>query len=150
MPNTESVAVMDALILLKEEMRNNEIENQINAIHRLKTVILSIGANKMNTELVPYLQELIQEEDDELLYAIAEELGVTGGLCQDKTTFLPLLESLAKQDETVVREEAIKSLTKICNQLNEREVNSYFCPMILRLASEEWFTGRMSACQLFC
>ena len=53
---------------------------------------------------------LIQDQDDEVLFAIAEELGQVWQLNNDKTIFLPLLESLAKSDETVVREQATKSL----------------------------------------
>lgn len=48
--------------------------------------------------------ELINSEDDEVLFAIAEELGRVFKQINDKTVFLPLLEDLAKQDETVVRE----------------------------------------------
>jgi len=51
-----------------------------------------------------FLIELIKSEDDEVLFAIAEELGKVFKLINDKTVFLGLLESLARQDETVVRE----------------------------------------------
>jgi hypothetical protein len=51
-----------------------------------------------------FFKELINSEDDEVLFAIAEELGKVFTLINDKTVFLPLLEDLAKQDETVVRE----------------------------------------------
>ena len=40
--------------------------------------------------------ELIVSEDDEVLFAIAEELGKVYTLINDKTVFLPLLEDLAK------------------------------------------------------
>ena len=50
---------MNALVLLKDEMRTDQIENQVNAIHRLKTVMLSIDANQTSTELVPFLKTLI-------------------------------------------------------------------------------------------
>jgi hypothetical protein len=40
--------------------------------------------------------ELIGSEDDEVLFAIAEELGKVYTLINDKTVFLPLLEDLAK------------------------------------------------------
>ena len=40
----------------------------------------------------------------------------------DKTTFLPLLENLAKVDETVVREQAVRSLTTICVDLSDAEM----------------------------
>ena len=48
--------------------------------------------------------DLIKTEDDEVLFAVAEELGKIFQLINDKTVFLPSLEALAKQDETVVRE----------------------------------------------
>ena len=48
--------------------------------------------------------DMIEEQEDEVLFAIAEELGQVWRLHQDKTLFLPLLEILASKDETVVRE----------------------------------------------
>jgi predicted transcriptional regulator len=65
---------------------------------------------------------LLTEQDDEVLFAIAEELGEVWNLNSDKTTFLPLLEKLAKCDETVVREQAIRSLTEISKQLSDTEM----------------------------
>lgn len=65
---------------------------------------MSIGQSETLTQLIPYLEELIKSEDDEVLFAIAEELGKVYTLIDDKTQFLPLLETLAKQDETVVRD----------------------------------------------
>jgi len=41
-----------------------------------------------------------------VLFAIAEELGKCYELLDDKLAFLPLLEKLARSDETVVREQA--------------------------------------------
>ena len=77
---------INALDLLQEEMNNDEINLKVNAIHRLRTVIMSIGAEETNRKLVDYLESkylkysnvflaLIKTEDDEVLFAIAEELG---------------------------------------------------------------------------
>lgn len=66
--------------------------------------------------------ELIKTEDDEVLFAVAEELGIVFPLIPDKTVFLPSLELLAKQDETVVREQAAKSLTTISECLSDAEI----------------------------
>jgi serine/threonine-protein phosphatase 2A regulatory subunit A len=71
-------------------------------------------------------------------------------LIPDKTIFLPLLENLAKVDETVVREQATKSLTNIAVHLSDAEIQNIFAPMVIRLAQGEWFTGRVSSCALFC
>lgn len=77
---------INALELLKEEMETEEIHLKVNAIHRLKTVILCIGVEDTVKKLIPYLESkllsplnnviaLIEKEDDETLFAIAEELG---------------------------------------------------------------------------
>lgn len=86
---------INALDLLKEEMQTEEIHLKVNAIHRLKTVILSIGVSETNNHLLPYLETLVAEQDDEVLFSIAEELGKVWVLLPDKTLFLPLLEKLA-------------------------------------------------------
>lgn len=72
--------------------------------------------NKDNivTMLLPYINEMIDIQEDEVLFAIAEELGKCFVLHPEKTLFMDLLEKLAKHDETVVREEATKSLINIC------------------------------------
>jgi len=67
----------------------------------------------------------------------------------DKTVFLPLLEKLAKCDETVVREQAARSLTVISESLSDAEMQNVFTPLVVRLAQAEWFTGRISSCGLF-
>lgn len=77
---------------------------------------------------------MIQNEDDETNFAIAEELGKVFKLINDKTVFLPQLETLAMHDETVVRVEATKSLNKICETLSDSEVQNNFAPLVLRLS----------------
>jgi hypothetical protein len=44
----------NGLSLLKQEMTNEEIHVKVNAIHRTKTVILSIGENETVSQLIPY------------------------------------------------------------------------------------------------
>lgn len=47
---------VNALDLLKEELETEEIHLKVNAIHRLKTVILCIGVEETLKKLVPYLE----------------------------------------------------------------------------------------------
>ena len=54
------VESVNALGLLKEEMQTEEIHLKVNAIHRLKTVILSIGPSEVQSGLIPYLQSKLQ------------------------------------------------------------------------------------------
>jgi hypothetical protein len=87
----------------------------------MKTVILSFGdmATQVEKELVPYLNDLVSSEDDEVLFAIAEELGTVFEYLTDKTIFIRILEDLARSDETVVRNRAAESLTTICGKLGD-------------------------------
>jgi serine/threonine-protein phosphatase 2A regulatory subunit A len=137
-----------ALELLKEEMQTDEIHLKVNAVHRLKIVILTLN-NQVVDKLIPYLDSLIGTEDDEVLFAIAEELGATWQLLPSRDNYLPLLEKLAKSDETVVREQAARSLISIAHEMTEDEIASNFAPLVVRLAQADWFTGRVSSCWLF-
>ena len=139
----------NGLTLLKQEMQCEEVNIKVNAIHRLKTIIMSLELNDVTNQLIPYLKELISTEDDEVLFAIAEELGKVFDLLTDRTLFLSLLEDLSREDETVVRDMAAQSLCKISEQLGDAEMMNVFCPIVIKLAQSEWFTGRISSCQLF-
>lgn len=62
-------------------------------------------------------------ECDEVLFSIAAELGnreiaEAGGI----DSISPLLEKLAKSDETVVREEASKSIAKLADHMTESDI----------------------------
>ena len=46
----------NGLTLLKMEMLNEEVHVKVNAIHRLTTVILSIGKDEAVSQLIPYLE----------------------------------------------------------------------------------------------
>ena len=137
---------INALELLKEEMSTEEIHLKVNAIHRLKIVVLCLGQADSVSQLLPYLDckylnlkcqlylALVNQEDDEVLFAIAEELGKVWELHSDKTVYLPLLEKLAKSDETVVREQAARSLISISEALTDAEIQNVFTPLVIRLA----------------
>lgn len=141
---------VNALELLKEELAADEVNLKVNAIHRMKTVMMSMSDDEIRNDLFAYLDQLIQHECDEVLFAIAEELGKSEifHLC-DVTQLLESLEKLACSDETVVREQASLSLRNICVNMNESDVQDIFIPLVLKLASSDWFPGRVSACSLF-
>jgi serine/threonine-protein phosphatase 2A regulatory subunit A len=43
----------------------------------------------------------------------------------------------------------VKSFQSISTSLTENEIQNTFAPLIIRLGSAEWFTGRITACHLF-
>jgi serine/threonine-protein phosphatase 2A regulatory subunit A len=67
------------------------------------------------------------------------------------TLVLPYLENLCAHDETVVRERAVSSITKLLDLYADNDINNYIIPLIIRLASNEAnFTCRVSATLLMC
>ena len=71
------------LDVLREEMESEEISYRVNAVHRMRVVASLIPGDKIKSQLLPYIdcnaihfmKELIKKEEDEVLFALAEELG---------------------------------------------------------------------------
>lgn len=139
---------INAIDLLKEEMQTDEPHLKVNAIHRLKTVSMAISREDYRNQLVPYLDQLIDKECDEVNFSIAAELGKpevveAGGI----DAIIPLLEKLGKSDETVVRDEAASSLNNLIEHcLSDNDVQTMIVPLIDRLVK---LNGRVTACKLF-
>jgi serine/threonine-protein phosphatase 2A regulatory subunit A len=89
--------------------------------------------------------DLIRKEEDEVLFAIAEELGKVFTLLENKLVLLPLLEALCCTDETVVREQAVKSLSKIAETLANPDIQNIVVPTVIRLATMEALPSRLSS-----
>ena len=68
------------------------------------TVSNRVEHSKFKSITIYIVLVLIDKEEDEVLFAIAEELGKVWEMIQNKTVFIPILERLARSDETVVRE----------------------------------------------
>ena len=49
----------------------------------------------------------------------------------------------------MVREQAIRSLIEIASELSDGEMQDVFCPIVIKLASAEFFTGRVASIGLF-
>lgn len=92
------------------------------------------------------------EDEDEVLTALSEELGgfveYVGGPEYGHVLLSPL-ENLAAIEEPLVREKAVESLNKICEQLSQSQVEDFFIPLTARLSKADWFTSKISATGLF-
>ena len=62
-----------ALGLMKEELKNEEIERRIEAMRRIGVVAKVIGPEQARTTLLDLLRESV-EDDDEVLLAMAKSL----------------------------------------------------------------------------
>lgn len=143
---------MDPLQLLQEDLKDDDYEQAIHSIKRLSLIAQALGPARTRTELIPFLIEYCDQDNDEALTAIAAQLGDFSELIGGPThvpTLLFLLEKLAGEEECVVRDAAVKSLAKLVNHFQKADIATKFVPLIRRLANGDWFTTRVSACSLF-
>ncbi|OAA44854.1 protein phosphatase PP2A regulatory subunit A [Metarhizium rileyi] len=139
------------IAVLIDELKHDDVLLRLNAIHRLSTIALALGADRTREELIPFLDESVEDED-EVLVALSEELGsfieYVGGPSYGHVLLSPL-ENLAAIEEPVVRDKAVESLNKICESLDAQQVEEYFIPLTIRLSKADWFTSKVSGCGLF-
>jgi serine/threonine-protein phosphatase 2A regulatory subunit A len=95
------------IAILMDELRSEDVQLRLNAIHSIPTIALALGPDRSRDELVPFLQDSVDDED-EVLLALAEELGKNfeeyiGGK-EFAHLLLGSLENLSAVEETLVRD----------------------------------------------
>ncbi|KAJ2132679.1 protein phosphatase 2A structural subunit, partial [Coemansia sp. RSA 521] len=142
---------LGALAAIADAMKSDNLTDRLESLKRLSVLALAMGEERTREELIPFLDESIDDED-ELLLALAELLGdfvqYVGGPKYAYVLLRPL-ENLAAAEETVVREKAVESINKLVSGMDQLHVEEYLIPCIARLSSGEWFTSRSSAAGLY-
>lgn len=139
------------LALLLDELKSDDVHLRLASIRRLSTIALALGPQRTRAELVPFLQDQLDDED-EVLLSLAEELGEFTDYVGGKEwayTVLGALENLAAVEEVIVRSKASESVNKIVSVMPSSQVDDHFMPMLRRLSTGDWFTSRTSACDLY-
>lgn len=146
------MAGVDAFGLLKDELKSEEIQDQVNAARRVNTIALGMGEDRARSELIPFLRQRVDEYTDEILLAIAEAAGglvkaIGGG--EHAHMLIPLLEALAEKEETIVRQKAVESLVQVGKSMPASTLQSEMKELLKRLAGGDFFPSRISAAGLF-
>lgn len=140
----------DAFKLFVDFMRDGSTEDRVKAAKGLQKVAETIGQERVNAELLPFLSDFL-DEHDEILLAFAENLKccleAVGGP-ENVGKIFELLEKLCETEETVVRDGAVESLCSLTSEITPAQVDALLIPLIGRLQTADWFTGRVSACGL--
>eukprot|EP00931_Biecheleriopsis_adriatica_P025840 TRINITY_DN15782_c0_g1_i1.p1 TRINITY_DN15782_c0_g1~~TRINITY_DN15782_c0_g1_i1.p1 ORF type:complete len:588 (+),score=127.56 TRINITY_DN15782_c0_g1_i1:84-1847(+) len=143
----------DCLEFFKEEINSDSAAIKINAANNLHLIAAALGPAKTVSELIPYVTQVVTEEplcnDDEFLFTVAKQYAVLSNYIngRDELLIAPL-EHLAAQEETVIRDEAINSLSKVIER-RPALAPEYLVPAVHRLATRsDFFTARSSACAL--
>jgi serine/threonine-protein phosphatase 2A regulatory subunit A len=150
-PAEDSIVVdeEDALRTI-EKLRGDDLPSRVEAARKLSVVAAALGPRRTREELLPFLSDGV-DDDDSVLEVIASSLGdlvpYVGGRKHAKSLLHPL-ELLLAVEESVVRERAMESAIAVGERMDDEDYRAEFVGMISRLATKEWFTARISACDL--
>ena len=118
------------------------VQLRLNSIRRLTTIATALGPERTRGELILFLTDS-NDDEDECLLAVAEEMtnliSKVGGPEHVHCLLDPW--NLNTVEETVVREKAIESACSRPLQTPDG-IHQHFIPMVQRLAGGDWFTAR--------
>ena len=142
----------DTILCLIDELKSEDHSTRIHAINSLEIIATAIGEERTREELVPYIAELLDDDNDEVLVAIATKLGDLAKLVgkpENMVCLLSSLSTLAANEENIVREKAVNSLNIIAERLPLVQIEEQYIPMLNSLATNDWYSARIASCSLF-
>ena len=137
-------------ISLLEDLQSQDNKTKINAIHNLTNISLALGCEATRKELLPYLKNCINnEEEDEILIELAKILSnfltCIGGI-KYINELLNIFEVILGIDEPGIRKEAINSLKNILNQIgNIKDIEKELMNLINKFYSSDDVNQKLSA-----
>ncbi|CAG9313586.1 unnamed protein product [Blepharisma stoltei] len=143
---------LDSILCLIDELKSEDYTVRLHAISNLEQIATAIGDERTREELVPYLTELLEDDNQEVLLAIAVRLGDLSkhvGGAEHMACLLSPLHNLASNEESTIQEKAIESLNRISSQLPPPILEESYVPLIQSLATSDWYSARIASCSLF-
>ena len=135
-----------------DELKSDDIQKRLNSVKNLGTIAIALGPQRARDELLLYILDLM-DDDEQVLKQLAETLDgqflefIGGNVYAGH--LLKVLEQLAEIEETVVREQAVKSIKNVLSLINIRDFKQLIIQMIERLMNGETYSSKLSAIQLF-
>ncbi|KAK6205592.1 armadillo-type protein [Scheffersomyces amazonensis] len=140
------------LALLMDELKHDDVSNRVDAMQKLDTIAIALGPERTLKELLPFLKDVAQDDEEEVFAVLASKLGdfipLIGGhqYCEP---LIQILTILASMEEPIVRDKAIDSLNKISLELTVEELNNIFLSLIQSLSTGDWFSKKIASCGLY-
>ncbi len=138
------------IAILIDELKHSDVQCRLNSMQKLPAIAAALGPERTRSELVPYVGEGV-DDDDEVLLVMAEQLGGLAGAvggAEHVHVLLEPLEALASVEESAVRDRACAAINKLLQSMPASSVRAHAWPLIKRLGGKDWFTSRASACSL--
>jgi len=136
---------VNPLQLLNEEMESEQEVIRVNAIRRLPIIAAVMGeSNQAKSQILEYVDNIIVNEDnDEVLYSIAEAL--SGLATYFKIKMIYLLEKLVAIEESVVRQKAVQGYVSLAKTVGKKELRDVLIPNVKKLSESSSLTTKISA-----
>lgn len=140
------------LALLMDELKHDDVSNRVLAMQKLDAIAIALGPERTLHELLPFLNDVAQDDEEEVFAVLAGKLGdfvpLVGGH-ENAEPVIQILAALAAMEEPIVRDTAVDSLNKIALELSDDELKGIFLELIRSLAQGDWFSKKVSSCGLF-
>jgi serine/threonine-protein phosphatase 2A regulatory subunit A len=141
-----------AVSICIDELRHRDPQIRLRAFKNVTMIADALGPVRTRTELIPHIMELV-DDGDEILLALAEELkklrAYVGGP-EFVYMMMQPLETLSAVEESVVHDKAVESIVELVKTIPDHHITEHVVPMIERLGGADWYTSRISACNLIC
>ncbi|CAM9664058.1 unnamed protein product, partial [Ectocarpus sp. 8 AP-2014] len=128
--------------MLIEHLKAEDINLRVTATRSLPAIADALGPDRVRAELVPFVNDSTDDED-EVLLCMAEQVGKLtahiGGKQHAHELLVPL-EQLASVEESTVREKALESIQTVARCLSPEQLTDHMVPLLSRLTLKEWFT----------
>ena len=135
------------IAVLIDELKSDNDDARLRSVKSLARIGKALGPERTRNELVPFVTESCDDNDD-ILKAIAasiSELVLTVGGEQFAYTLLQPLESLCLVEDSGVRDAAIQAFKVIADAMPAEHHGLHMAPLIRNLCDQDWFTSRISA-----
>ncbi|CAD8174704.1 unnamed protein product [Paramecium octaurelia] len=135
-----------------EELKSDDPNLKINAVTKIVSIAQILGPVRTCSELIPYLIDIIEEQDneDEFLIKLAQELVNLKPHTGTNPHLLNVpLEILSSMEEPLVREKAVESLLLLAEDMPDSFFENHFFQIVQQLGQWDNFPSRISAASLF-
>ncbi|EDK44836.1 protein phosphatase PP2A regulatory subunit A [Lodderomyces elongisporus NRRL YB-4239] len=140
------------LALLMDELKHDDVSNRVEAMQKVDTIAIALGPERTRKELLPFLNDVAQDDEEEVFTVLGTKLGdfvpLIGGH-EYSEPLVSILTILASMEEPLVRDKAIDSLNKISLEMTQEEINKIFLNLITNLTQGNWFLKKIASCGLY-
>lgn len=140
------------LALLMDELKHDDVSNRVEAMQKLDAIAIALGPERTLHELLPFLNDVAQDDEEEVFAVLAQKLGDFVPLIGGHNHVEPLIQilaMLAAMEEPIVRDTAVESLNKISSDLTDEELSNIFLELIRSLSQGDWFSKKVALCGLY-